>query len=77
MSKFITVIFWGGETWNRRFNLNIIIFKGIITFRVPLIMKGDTKQQYRTPETTVFKLEVELAILIGSGSCDPLIPEDI
>ena len=40
-------------------------------------MKGDTKQQYRTPETTVFKLEVELAILIGSGSCDPLIPEDI
>lgn len=40
-------------------------------------MEGDTKQQYRSPETTVFKLEVEPAILIGSGGSDPLIPEDI
>ena len=39
-------------------------------------MEGNTKQQYRTPETTVLELEVEPAILIGSGS-DPLIPEDI
>ena len=40
-------------------------------------MEGDTKQQYRTPETTVLELEVEPAILIGSGGSDPLIAEDI
>ncbi len=40
-------------------------------------MEGNTKQQYRVPETNVFKLVVEPAILVGSGGCDPLIPEDI
>lgn len=40
-------------------------------------MKGDTKQQYRTPETTVLELEVESAILSGSSGSDPLIPDDI
>jgi hypothetical protein len=40
-------------------------------------MKGDTKQQYRAPETTVLELDIEYAILVGSGGCDPLIPEDI
>lgn len=33
-------------------------------------MEGDTKQQYRAPETTFFKLVVEPAILVGSGGCD-------
>lgn len=40
-------------------------------------MKGDTKQQYKAPETTVLELDIEYAILGGSGGCDPLIPEDI
>ena len=55
----------------------ILYLTVFLLFASHYLMEGDTKQQYRSPETTVFKLEVEHAILIGSGGSDPLIPEDI
>ena len=61
----------------RRKKKKLYIFDRTFTFSIPLIMKGDTKQQYKAPETTVLELDIEYAILGGSGNADPLFPEHI